>query len=441
VRDFVVFYAWQNDTSPRENRYFIRTVLGLAAKRISDDPSTDVQVRIDSDTQGVLGQIPVAATILTKIDACDIFVPDFTFVAKTPRRKNKDGSVARSKRVTNPNVMLEYGYALKRLSYSAIVPIMNRAFGPPTELPFDMGHLKFPLQFRLEAGASGATRRSAAAALVAELEEILRGMIQAAKPKSTAVFDKAEAVRPPAFFFQAGETLAQYGSYESEREFYQFSATTAAFLRFFPSGAQEPVGRAILQGLFQARKIPPMGWNDSAPPVQNRYGSIIFDPIARSDMSALTQAFPSGELWGITRRCFARFTNQKLFEDGQEMNFVAMIDFERIFQKALRDYSEFATTQLGFKPPFTVIAGATGLQDFNLGYPSREYSGREYTKIHDPSFVKTYSLSNVSPHDLELVLRDFFERVWDLAACSRDKLLTDESIKVSGLIPRRTGED
>jgi hypothetical protein len=437
MRDFVVFYAWQNDTSPRENRYFIRTALGLAAKRISDDPSINVQVRIDSDTQGVLGQPPVAATILAKIDACNIFVPDFTFVAKTPRRKNKDGSVSRSKRVTNPNVMLEYGYALKRLGYSVMVPIMNTAFGPPNELPFDMGHLRFPLQYSLKAGTSGESRRAAAAGLSTELEKILRKMIEAAKPKSTAAFDKAEASRPPAFFFPPGEALAQYGAYEAEREYYHFSATTAAFLRLFPTGAQAPIGRAKLQELFQARKVPPMGWDNSSLPVLNRFGAITFDPIARSDISALTQAFPSGELWGITRRCFAQVRIQRPFDDAEEIQFVAMIDFERIFQKALNDYIGFATSHLGFKPPFTVVAGVAGLQNFHLGFPSREYNGREYARIHDPSFEKTYSLPKVSPHDLQSLLRDFFENFWDLAACSRDNLLTDESIRASGLIPRR----
>jgi hypothetical protein len=67
TREFVVFYAWQNDTSPRENRYLIRTAPGVAARRITADTSLDIHVRIDSDTQGVLGLPPVAARSSLKL--------------------------------------------------------------------------------------------------------------------------------------------------------------------------------------------------------------------------------------------------------------------------------------------------------------------------------------------------------------------------------------
>ena len=335
--------------------------------------------------------------------------------------------------------MLEYGYALKQVGYGVILPIMNTFFGPPKELPFDMGHLKFPVEYKLEPGAVKETRTALLNRLAAELERILRLMIAEAKPTVVTPFPKAEALRPPAFFFRAGEALAQFGQYKSEREYYQFSAATAAFLRLFPTAAQpQPIGRAKLQAFSQARKLPPMARNSFTGLIaQNSYGSITFDPIARSDMSALTQAFPSGELWGITRQCFANYVPRSCFEDGQEVQFVTMIDFERIFQRALDDYVEFATTQLGFKPPFTVIAGATGLTNFQIGYPSREYSGREYAQIHVPNFERTYSLPDVQHSDLEFLLRQFFEDFWDLAGRSRDELLTDDAIRARDLIPRR----
>jgi hypothetical protein len=435
-REFIVFYAWQNDTSPRENRYLIRTALGVAAKRITADTSLGVHVRIDSDTQGVLGQPPVAATILAKIDECDVFVPDFTFIAKTSRRKNKDGSRTKSKFVPNANVMLEYGYALQRLSYGVMIPVMNTIYGPPEELPFDLGHLRFPLQYRLEADGTASLRRAAAKRLADELERILRDMIAAAQPKTTTPFPKAASTYEPAFFFKRGETLAQFGQYESECEYYSFAASAAAFLRLFPTGARENIGRAKLWPFFEQRRVPMMSRLIGGLAAQNAYGSIIIDPIAHSEISALTQAFPTGELWGVTSKCFGNFTPRALFEDPAPFNVVAMLDFENIFQKALRDFVAFATERLQMVPPFTVIAGASGLKDYSLAFPSREYNGREYARLHQNNFEKTYDLPRLEGSDLDAVLLDFFEGFWDLAGCSRAESLTDENIKARGLLPR-----
>jgi hypothetical protein len=98
-----------------------------------------VHVKIDSDTQGVLGHVPVTDTILEKIAACHAFVPDLTFVASTEA----------AKRVPNPNVKLEYGYALRAKSHSVMIPVMNTAYGSADQLPFDIRHLRHPLQYDL----------------------------------------------------------------------------------------------------------------------------------------------------------------------------------------------------------------------------------------------------------------------------------------------------
>ena len=102
-RTITIFYAWQSDTPPRFNRYLIlRMALELAARSLTDGSNGSLQINIHSDTQDVPGQPPVTDTILKKIRACDIFVPDFAFVGKTKARKL----------LPNPNVLTEYGYAL-----------------------------------------------------------------------------------------------------------------------------------------------------------------------------------------------------------------------------------------------------------------------------------------------------------------------------------------
>lgn len=67
------------------------------------------RVRIDADTEGVLGHVPVTDKILKKIATCVAFVPDLTFV----------GVMEAGKLLPNSNVMLEYGYALRAKSHSS----------------------------------------------------------------------------------------------------------------------------------------------------------------------------------------------------------------------------------------------------------------------------------------------------------------------------------
>ena len=179
MREFVVFYAWQSDTVQRLNRHLIRIALNFAAKNICEDSGASVRVRIDADTEGVLGHVAVTDTILKKIDACNAFVPDLTFVARTKETESVADPAVQRKFVTNPNVMLEYGYALRAKSSSVMIPVMNIAYGPAKELPFDMGHLRFPLQYNLPETATKTERRAAVAKLAGEFENILRLMIAA----------------------------------------------------------------------------------------------------------------------------------------------------------------------------------------------------------------------------------------------------------------------
>jgi len=145
MNDFVVFYAWQSDRPAEITRALIREALETAASAITNDASVSTRVLIDSDTQCVLGHVPVIDTIIEKIHATDAFVPDLTFVAATD-----DG-----KHIPNTNVLLEYSYAL------AVIPVMNIEYGLPENLPFDFGYRRHPLTFKLSPTATAPQRLTA----------------------------------------------------------------------------------------------------------------------------------------------------------------------------------------------------------------------------------------------------------------------------------------
>lgn len=160
-----VFYSWQSDRPSALCRQFIRIALDDAAKRLAARRS--VEVIVDADTEGVPGTPPITETILQKIKACDVFVADVSFVAET----------AEGKRLPNPNVMGEFGYALSEKGWRRILLVMNTAFGPAGDLPFDLGHFRKPAAYEVASEKPDSPRRTAREALSARLEANLEAVL------------------------------------------------------------------------------------------------------------------------------------------------------------------------------------------------------------------------------------------------------------------------
>jgi hypothetical protein len=169
-----IFFSWQSDRSTKVCRNFIENALNDAIRRIAADASVDKAPRddlaVDRDTQNVPGSPPIFDTILSKIEKAIIFVPDITFV----------GSRVGGRPVPNPNVLIEYGYALKQHGHSHFVPVMNTAYGEPSleSMPFNLGHRKFPIQYNLPEDATEDTRKVIRATLSKELASAIRLIIE-----------------------------------------------------------------------------------------------------------------------------------------------------------------------------------------------------------------------------------------------------------------------
>src|SRR4051794_22073396 len=101
-----VFFSWQADTPTKEGRNLIERSLDRALTRIGEDTEIEEAAReleLDKDTKGVPGSPPIVETIFRKIDQAVAFVPDLTFVGQ-----RIDG-----RPTPNPNVLVEYGWALR----------------------------------------------------------------------------------------------------------------------------------------------------------------------------------------------------------------------------------------------------------------------------------------------------------------------------------------
>jgi hypothetical protein len=167
-----IFFSWQADTPTTVGRNLIERALERAIKQIGLDTTIQPAVRelaIDRDTVGVSGSPPIVDTIFRKIDGAAVFVPDLTFVGK-----RLDG-----RPTPNPNVLIEYGWALKSLGYGRLVPVMNTAFGAPTaeNMPFNMLHLRNPILFNCAPDAGDEVRAETRHELARLLEQGIRSVL------------------------------------------------------------------------------------------------------------------------------------------------------------------------------------------------------------------------------------------------------------------------
>jgi hypothetical protein len=112
-----VFYAWQSDLP--ENKT-IKDVLYF-----NHEENIELNIVTSDD---VIGTNDIAQSIFDMIKGADIFIADLTIIGKIADRK-----------VSNPNVLVEWGYARGVLGLGKMISIFNEKCGSKVEdLSFDI---------------------------------------------------------------------------------------------------------------------------------------------------------------------------------------------------------------------------------------------------------------------------------------------------------------
>lgn len=120
---YYIFYSWQSDESPKENRNYILKAL----KKVKKKFETKFCLDIIQATGREIGSIDISESIFSHIDRSDIFVCDITCMYTFKEKKSP-----------NPNVFLELGYASSKLGWNRIICIVNSKFSQYKDLPFDI---------------------------------------------------------------------------------------------------------------------------------------------------------------------------------------------------------------------------------------------------------------------------------------------------------------
>jgi hypothetical protein len=354
-----VFYAWQSDLPNSTNRSFLEQCLQVAIANANGGRAPNDRLILDKDTQGVSGLPVIADVVLGKIETCAVFVPDLSFI-------NPAGT---DRPVPNPNVLIELGYALGKISDRRIVGLFNTAFGDTHDLPFDLRNRRFPLSYQLGEGDSSEVRAAVREKLTKRLTEALIKAAQyAPNEPETAENDPtpSHAVQPlqaPQFFAEG--PIARTKSLDERgtpNEYVYWHQNPSAWLRVIPL-VPAAYKRAELAQHVATSPAPlqPFGSAQSQRTVPNDLGVVVlgFDgPEPEPIATRLSQVFLSGEIWGLNRILVEprRTEPMRTFQIPWPGTAVT-------FESSLRNYLQFAAHSLRLDLPVIVVVGLAAVRD------------------------------------------------------------------------------
>ena len=407
-----IFYSWQSDSDKKVNRNFIEDALKKAIRRLTRNEYVlsamrdDNSVELDKDTQGVPGSPPIVDTILEKISQAAVFVPDLTFV----------GQSSAGRQLPNPNVLIEYGWALKALGHGRIVPVMNTATGEPTSetMPFDMRHLRHPITYCLCEMDGQEQRRKVKADLVKSLERALAAVLTQLPEEEAEqnAFVGHPTTFSPSSFWQQGETFS-YGNQDLS-----IPDVPRMFLRLIPKQQLTSVTSKQALELIKPARLKPMS-NGSLRWLyeRNRYGAFSIDEY-KGSIRHFSQLLKTGEIWGVD--CWA------LDREGELRSFPIPNDirgvfpgssFEDIFVKTLDSYLTFAREKLQLPLPLKLIVGATDVQGFQMKV-DEGFSYQFKGNVVEDHLIQEIIIENYDTPPRS-ILMPFFKYVWE--ECGLDR--------------------
>jgi len=303
-----VFWSWQSDTPGKTGRHFIRDALKAAIDELREPEDVEEplerdvkdELHLDHDRQGVTGSPRLLETILKKIDASAVFVGDVTPVS-TIAAGSHDANAGPEKRIMNPNVAIELGYALKSISELNVLMVLNEHYGGREFLPFDIKGNAGPITYRLAPNASAAERTAEAKTLKAQFVTALDAFVKKfALAAPIKPFNRVPSTQSSAVYFQPGETLARFGEPHDE-ETYGFGETAGFYLRVLPRAAlAQPIIKSALKLAFDRGVRHDTFSNNSdggGLVVSNTYGAAAVDLRSRTNHSLRSVGVRGSWLW------------------------------------------------------------------------------------------------------------------------------------------------
>ncbi|MDE0303430.1 MAG: nucleotide-binding protein [Albidovulum sp.] len=405
---FRIFYAWQSDRPAKLCRSLIRNALDDAAQQLQDDLAIDdaPDIEIDQDTQGEPGSPAVAETICRKIRESDAFVADLTFAGK---RANEQESP-----VPNPNVLIEYGYALHALGHERVIAVFNEEFGNRKDLPFDISHRCWPIAYRTSGAGSDerakAARRDERRKLAGELVKAIKAILQG---KGKREGDSgAVPARPLVEEFPLASGLVRPSSGQK----IEFPEGAKVLLSFRSTFSNLSLKNVEVQRIVQ-KSLKPLSWKRSKGWSKARVaeGAAVVVLPNDDESRELTASIllRDGSMYGIDCDLVGLHEWSKFSEP-----FVPSKALEEILMEGFGNFLEVAESTLKLALPLEVGVALEGVREHYLAVDPAKFFNDLHgplvkDRIEDRFQIYSYTVDPVE------VLTPFFKEVYDEAGLER----------------------
>jgi hypothetical protein len=402
-----VFWSWQSDHDGKISHYLIRDALEAAIEKLKlpkdiEEPSEAerrANLELDHDTKGETGWTDIADSIFKKIEKSAVFVADVTPVGKT-RSAGK-----RAKPIMNPNVALELGYAIKAITWSSCLGVMNLAYGKIDDLPFDIHRTRsWPVTYTLKEGATKEEIEAAKKGLAEAFFLKLRPFLAKPTEQPAAGFERIQAGRPPAFWFAQGALVGTRGddvpiTMPDER---------AIFIRLIPT--REPKLISHQRAGQLASRYGSFDDFGNLYMLRNDDGAAMCELMDQTHVESIAQYFCTGEIWGIN-------TVILRYGEGPNRNYLDIAKIEEVFRKKLPDFIKAMNEDAGVTLPITVVGGVAGVKGRAILFGGVRESG--YSQMIKNDVVYERTLSSVDKHAVDEYLLGLFEAIFDASGRPR----------------------
>jgi hypothetical protein len=406
-----IFWSWQSDHHGGISHYLVRDALQLAIARLRipediEEPSEAerrANLELDHDTKSETGWTDIADSIFRKIDSAAVFVGDVTPVGKSIKKERG----RRPRAIMNPNVAIELGYAIKALTWSSCLGVMNLAYGNVDDLPFDIYRTRsWPVTYTLSEDASNEEIASAKKGLAESFYLRLRPFLSKLPQKDEEKFERIAAARPPAFWFDAGTSLGTRGDDRS----FAMSADSVLFLRLIPTDPMQKLIPHDLAGRM-ASKYGSFEVNGNLYILRNDDGAAI---CSLGDdghvVENIAQYFNNGEIWGL---------NANLLRLGSrgKSKYLIMPHVEEVFRVQLPRFLQCMLKEENAKLPITIIGGVAGVKGQMLAWNGVGESG--YSKMIRDSVEYERKLNSDDRQAVDQYLLGLFEAIFEASGKPR----------------------
>lgn len=407
-----IFYSWQSDQ--KQNRNFIRSALDLAIKELRQDLSLEEAKRdivADQDTLGVPGSPSIADAILQKIRNTEVFVADLTFIDKNT---NHDG-----RQTPNPNVMLEYGYALHALGDGKVIGVFNEAHGSPKDLPFDLAHRRWPIRFNLSPDSTSETRKIEKKSLSEILKKAIRGIVSQYDERSTVIVAPFVPAEPGDGVGRLRHAQFPLCISSGSGKPIWLRPGPYSFFRLIPLVAMDELGEVEAYQIAQRNLQPMAGMRVSWVSGRFTTGAVSYwtandEPELAWDAS---QLFLTRELWANDFYHVMGPDRERSKEYG--FSYIPTGALEEIFIDTFINFVNVASKNLAITPPVRIVAGLANVQGVKLAVDSKHFGYDNFAgSILRDNFVWEAKLEDWSADPFDFLL-PFFNKIYDIAGIQR----------------------